>query len=60
MAEEAQLVAQLEAKKKWRQDRMVKAKTLSPAEWRELAETNRAIEALEKQLREMREKTAKR
>jgi hypothetical protein len=60
MGEEAQVVAQLEAKKKWRQERMVTAKTLSPAEWREVAETNRAIAALEKQLREMREKNPKR
>jgi hypothetical protein len=60
MGEEAQLVAQLEAKKKWRQERMVKAKTLSPAEWREVAEANRVIEALEKQIREMRDKTPKR
>jgi hypothetical protein len=66
MAEQAerpdygQLVAQLEAKKKWRQERMVKAKTLSPAEWREVAETNRAIELLEKQIRELREKNPKR
>ena len=48
-----QLVSQLESKKKWRQERVAKAKTLSPAEWREVAETNRAIEALEKQIQEL-------
>jgi polyhydroxyalkanoate synthesis regulator phasin len=48
-----QLSSELEQKKKWRHERMAKAKTLSPDEWKEVAVTNRAIQQLEKRIRDL-------